>query len=429
MRDPHFRSLLVLALMTAGCSGNKEPVSSDPVGSDPVEVTPVEVAPSVGMAPGTGRCDEALVFSGAMNPAIPGAPLELRGINNEMGNPGQSVLASDGVLCQDDAACATAAEGLWGGALIRNDCGQIGCRGHQLVTSTAGTPSVLTQDTLLAYLGTIDTAAEARLLAWSKGFDVSCSPALEGQLYVVQATQFMSDCPMQTDTVSIQIDSKGTLTETQRTKGEPGPCAGRLPPGVHASAAPNCAGAWLAHAAEMEASSAHAFQVLAGELAAHGAPEALVQWALRAEQEELGHARTMAALAQLQGFAPAAIPLPQMPQRGLMAIALDNAEEGLGREVWGVLSALWQSQHAQDPELRVAMRQIALDECSHAEFSRALHAWLQTQLSPEQWTQVCGRLEAVWAEEVGPSSLTSTAQGWLGLPPAALRESARALLL
>ena len=33
--------------MTAGCSGNKEPVSSDPVGSDPVEVTPVEVAPSV----------------------------------------------------------------------------------------------------------------------------------------------------------------------------------------------------------------------------------------------------------------------------------------------------------------------------------------------------------------------------------------------
>ena len=320
MRDPHFRHLLVLALMATGCSGNKAPANTDPVGVTPIETMPPTAPVSTKMTPGTGRCDEALVFNGAMNPAIPGAPLELRGINNEMGNPGQSVVASDGVLCQDDAACATAAEGLWGGALIRNDCGQIGCRGHQLVTSTAGTPSVLTQDTLLAYLGPIDTAAEARLLAWSKGFNVSCSPALDGQVYVVQATQDMSDCPIQTDTVSIQIDAQGVMTETARTKGELGPCVGRLPPGVHSSAKATCAGAWLAHAAEMEASSAHAFQVLAGELAAHGAPEALVQWALRAEQEELGHARTMAALAAHQGFAPAAVPLPQLPHRGLMAM-------------------------------------------------------------------------------------------------------------
>lgn len=428
MRDPHFRSLLVLALMGAGCSGNKEPVKTEPVGETPSEVAPTEPG-SAEMTPGSGKCDEPLLFAGALHPAVPGTPLELRRVQTRFEENTRTVVGQDGALCGDDAACTTSAEALWDAPPIRSDCGQVGCTNHVLITSAGGTPTALTQDALLGYLGQIDTAAEARLLAWSKGFDVSCAPSLEGQIYTVQATQHMSDCPVQTDTVSIQIDARGTLTETSRVEEKSGVCVGRLPPGVHAAGAPDCAGAWLAHAAEMEASSAHAFQVLAGELAAHGAPEALVQWALRAEQEELGHARTMAALAAQQGFAPAAVPLPQLPQRSLMAIALDNAEEGLGREVWGVLSALWQSQHAEDAQLRAAMRQIALDECSHAEFSRALHAWMQTQLSESEWAQVCARLEAVWAEEVGTCSLTSDAQTWLGMPPAALRQSARALLL
>ncbi len=422
MRDPHFRHLLVLTLMAAGCSGNKEPVVPEAPAPEPAPV-------STEMQPGTGSCEEGLVYAGAMRPATAGAPLELRRVQTRFDDAERSVEGQDGAICGDDAACTTAAEALWEAAPIRSDCGQIGCTNHVLITAAGGTPSALSGDTLLAYLGPIDTAAEARLLAWSKGFDVACSPALEGQVYVVQATQFMSDCPMQTDTVSIQIDAQGTMTETQRTEGPSGPCAGRLPPGTHAAADPRCAGAWLAHAAEMEASSAHAFRVLAGELAAHGAPEHLVAWALRAEQEELGHARTMAALAQQQGFAPAPVPLPQLPQRSLLAIALDNAEEGLGRELWGVLSALWQSQHAQDPQVRTAMRQIALDECSHAEFSRALHGWLQTRLTEAEWAQVCARAEAVWAQGPGTDSLTSSAKGWLGLPPPELFERAREMLV
>lgn len=422
MRDPHFRHLLVLTLMAAGCSGNKEPVVPETPAPEPAPV-------GTEMQPGTGSCEEGLVYASAMRPATAGAPLELRRVQTRFDDAERSVEGQDGAICEEDPACTTAAEALWEAEPIRSDCGQIGCTNFVLITAAGGTPSALTGDSLLDYLGPIDTAAEARLLAWSKGFDVACSPSLEGQVYVVQATQFMSDCPMQTDTVSIEIDAGGALKETQRSKGEPGPCAGRLPPGVQVSGQAHSAGAWLAHAAEMEASSAHAFQVLAGELAAHGAPENLVAWALRAEQEELSHARTMGALAQQQGCSPAPIPLPQLPQRSLLAIALDNAEEGLGRELWGVLSALWQSQHAQDPQLRVAMRQIALEECRHAEFSRALHAWLQTQLSAGECAQICARAEAVWAKGPGQDSLTSSAKDWLGLPPPELFERAREVLV
>ncbi len=49
-----------------------------------------------------------------------------------------------------------------------------------------------------------------------------------------------------------------------------------------------------------------------------------------------------------------------------MAIAVENMVEGVVRETFGAATALFQASHAADPELRVAMRDIAADECAHA---------------------------------------------------------------
>src|SRR5258708_38720960 len=60
-------------------------------------------------------------------------------------------------------------------------------------------------------------------------------------------------------------------------------------------------GRWLADAAWMEAASVRAFQRLARELAAHGAPLELVREARRAARDEARHARVMTTLARRHG--------------------------------------------------------------------------------------------------------------------------------
>ena len=174
MPDPHFRHPLVLTLMATGCSGSEEPVGT-------------------GMQPGTGRCSEPLIFEGALRPGSGDAAAEPRRIGNHWGTIERRVVGPDGDLCDDDAGCAAAAETLWEATPIRIDMFQTSPVPYWLIASTDGTPAALTGETLLGYLEPIDTAAEARLLAWSEGSEVSCSPDLSGKVDVVQATQRMSD--------------------------------------------------------------------------------------------------------------------------------------------------------------------------------------------------------------------------------------------
>ena len=67
------------------------------------------------------------------------------------------------------------------------------------------------------------------------------------------------------------------------------------------------AGQHLAQAARMEAMSVEAFRILAQELAALGAPRALIAQAQAAAQDEARHAQQMSALARRYGALPAPI--------------------------------------------------------------------------------------------------------------------------
>src|SRR5580692_3322268 len=63
-------------------------------------------------------------------------------------------------------------------------------------------------------------------------------------------------------------------------------------------------GAYFAAAARLEEASVLAFRVLAGELSAHRAPPALVDWCRRSAVEEIVHTRLTSGLARRYGAMP-----------------------------------------------------------------------------------------------------------------------------
>ncbi len=140
-------------------------------------------------------------------------------------------------------------------------------------------------------------------------------------------------------------------------------------------------GDWFAHLSALEGAAVHAFAHMATALRAWGAPEALVDDALAARDDEARHTALMASLAARFGARP--VPFTVAPEGPVSpaALALDNAVEGCVRETWGALVAWWQADHAPDAEIAAALRTIADDETRHAALSWRLHAWLSTQLT------------------------------------------------
>jgi hypothetical protein len=187
--------------------------------------------------------------------------------------------------------------------------------------------------------------------------------------------------------------------------------AGLIEPDRISGAGP--AGTWLARAAWLEAASIHAFVRLAGELEQHGAPQALVRWALLSAQDEVRHTRTMSRLAARHGaFSPVPEVAPPRP-RSLEALATENVTEGCVRETWGAVIAEWQSRVARDPEVRAAFAVIARDEARHAALAWAVDRWARTKLD----SVACARLDAARqaaARELG--SGTDLSSSVLGLP-------------
>lgn len=147
-------------------------------------------------------------------------------------------------------------------------------------------------------------------------------------------------------------------------------------------------GAWLAAMAHDEAASVHAFEALASELAAHGAPDELIRRCKDARADEIRHATTMHRLACEHGHTPRQPQLAPARERSLLEIAIENAVEGCVHETWAALQAHYQSRHARTPELRDTMRMIAEDETRHAQLAWDIDAWLATQLSAEDYAHV-----------------------------------------
>ena len=164
-------------------------------------------------------------------------------------------------------------------------------------------------------------------------------------------------------------------------------CTGRRTQGVGSldGCAGTTTGAILAERAYLEAVSVQAFATLERELAAHGAPPALLRDVRRARRDEIRHTAMMTRLARRFDGAPRALETQAVsPVRGLLAIALENAVEGCVRETYGAVVGLVEARVSRDPEVRRAMQSIAADECRHAELAWAVAEWVSPRLRAEE---------------------------------------------
>ncbi len=140
---------------------------------------------------------------------------------------------------------------------------------------------------------------------------------------------------------------------------------------------------WFSRAAVLEARSATAFEELATDLEALGAPRALSVRAGRAAVDELRHAAAMASLAARAGASsrtPRAPASRVRPAPELEALARENAVEGCVRETFGALLLTWQADATSVPAVSRELRRIARDEARHAALSFAIHRWATARL-------------------------------------------------
>ncbi len=194
---------------------------------------------------------------------------------------------------------------------------------------------------------------------------------------------------------------------------------------------------YLAECATIEAASVDAFERLARELRAFGAPESLARAADRSARDEAQHAAMMRALASEHGAAPHRYTVRDGGTRTLASLAHENAVEGCVRETWGALLAAWQREYAEHPAVREAMQTIAIDEQKHGALAWRVARWAEPLLDDETRASIDGAREEAFdrliAELAAPQDPTFARA--VGLPDAgtavamasALRASVAAL--
>jgi hypothetical protein len=166
---------------------------------------------------------------------------------------------------------------------------------------------------------------------------------------------------------------------------------GRRPPGLvepGARADADACAAYLAEAAHLEAASVPAFLRLADELAALAAPADLVARARAAADDEVRHARVMAAHAAAAGATVAEVELAPVPARDAFALALDNAIEGCVHEAFAAVLARFGATTARDATLAADLETIAEDEARHGDLAWAIARWLEPRLSADERARV-----------------------------------------
>ncbi|MCA9587340.1 MAG: ferritin-like domain-containing protein [Myxococcales bacterium] len=201
--------------------------------------------------------------------------------------------------------------------------------------------------------------------------------------------------------------------------------SGRRPEGLapveHVGGAGAPVGAWLARVAHLEAASVPAFERLAVELRAHGAPRDLVAAARRAMRDEIRHARVARSLARRHGGTPQPARVAPRPVRPLDDVALENAIEGCVHETLGAIVATYQAARAGDAALRRAFERIAADETRHAELSWRVLAWTSSRQSDEGRARTFAALVAA-ADALRPAAVSDASphvRERVGLPDAA----------
>ncbi len=343
-------------------------------------------------------------------------PIEFRG-----GDVDGSIVHARGELC--------------GAAVEREACETEANRGgfsERLIVVTRGdtVERFQTHAEVMEFLGEVDTAQEALLVAWHSGYNMGCGDVARGGVreveggYEVIATRLTNDCPFELTQYLLSISSTGSVDIlAAEIIDSSSACAGRRPDAWvkqgaigHSSPVAN----YLASMAHLEAGAVLAFENLVRELVVHGAPEELIRDAERAVQDEIAHAEVMGDLAAAYGATPPAADVTMVRVRSLYEMALDNATEGCVRETYGALMGTYQAGAAQDRDVALAMRTIAEDETRHASLSWRIGDWLMRQLSEEERSRVLtAQREAVItlraAVSIEPSPELHDA---VGLPPA-----------
>lgn len=255
-------------------------------------------------------------------------------------------------------------------------------------TSGDSVGRVTDRSSLLALLGTIDTPNEAALVALAARHGMPCDEnnfREESGAFVLLGTRGTT-CSGDIEHYEILVTSSSEVTEAESEvveEGDPNCVIGLRPDALRSRPRrPRSLGAFFANAALLEAASVYAFEKLAGELVAHGAPRRLVRAALQSSADEVRHARATAALARRFGGRPVRPVIERRPARSLFDVALDNATEGCVRETFGALVATVQSMRAASPSVRRELRRIAADETRHAALSWAIDAWVRGRLGP-----------------------------------------------
>jgi hypothetical protein len=192
---------------------------------------------------------------------------------------------------------------------------------------------------------------------------------------------------------------------------------GRRPGGLAAAARTEASalGAYFARAAWLEAASVDAFQILREELAAHAAPQELIDGAVRAAADERRHAAMMSALASRFGASAPQPVVARVAVRSIVDIAVENAIEGCVGETLAALTARYQSRTASDASVRAAMGRIARDELRHAALAWGVAEWAWARLRADERE----RVRAAMRRAVRAAESASRCQ-----PPQVLRDEA-----
>jgi hypothetical protein len=404
MTTPELKRRITLALTLAvaapGCAGGEWP---DDTWELPT-CTAGAWTPLASLEPAAPPDWLRLATAGADSPAE---------VSDELGAPCSGATDPD--------ACAAAVATLEG---------ELDFTSHLLSTAGDDARSWVGRGEVGELLGTIDNPDEALSLAWAGDQSVTCGDLEQGAQRVspdggfdVVTTSYRSICaPIVRVRTLWHVTEDGAIDEVSEDVIDRSmACIGRRPPGL-AAAAPSdtSVGAWLARAAELEAAAVPAFERLVTELEAFGAPEALVQDARDAADDERRHVVQMSALAHRYGREPLPRAVAPLPLRGLRAFALDNAVEGCVREAWGAALGAWQARTATDPEVAATLAAVADDELGHAALSLRIAAWVDgvadDALRSELVDAANAAREALRRELAAP--LPAAIRAPLGLPDA-----------
>lgn len=256
--------------------------------------------------------------------------------------------------------------------------------------------TVTSYDALKTFLAPVDDVHDAALLA-SQNPDVQhrvvCGPysggAVAGGFEIVTETGDTCGSGTHLDQELVFVSTSGDVTvrdDVVIQQGDPNCISGRRPEGLVRAAkkCTNVVGAFFAECAHLEAASVFAFEKLASELRAHGAPTRLVRAAQRSRADEIRHAKVTTDLARLHGGEPEPVVVEERARRTLFEIALENAVEGCVRETFGALVATHQTKHATDQRVANAMRRIANDETRHAALAWEVAEWIDSRLTDDE---------------------------------------------